>query len=128
MLTEEGFGYAYAKGFFTGFNAATYDRLVQFTTFGQDYYWKKKILGKIYKGAHLLNKKNIVIGTGAVIKPGAVLDAEKGPIIIGKGVTILPNAYIEGPAYIGNNTLVKVGAKIYHGCSIGEWCKVGGEI
>ena len=44
---DKDFGYSYAKGFFTGFNATTYDRLVQFTTFGQDYYWKKKILGKM---------------------------------------------------------------------------------
>jgi UDP-N-acetylglucosamine diphosphorylase/glucosamine-1-phosphate N-acetyltransferase len=83
---------------------------------------------KVYKGTHLLNKKNILFGRNVTIKPGAVLDAEHGPIVIGDNVTILPNAYIEGPAYIGANSIIKVGAKIYHGTSIGEWCKVGGEV
>ena len=89
---------------------------------------KNKITGKVYAGSHLINKKNIIIGKGSIVKPGAVLDAEKGPIIIGKNVTIMPNAVIEGPSFIGDNSIVKIGAKIYHGTSIGKWCKVGGEI
>ena len=40
----------------------------------------------------------------------------------------MPNAVIEGPASIGDRTVVKVGAKIYHGTSIGRECKVGGEV
>lgn len=82
----------------------------------------------IYKGVHILNKKNVILGSKVTIKPGAVLDAEKGPIVIGDGVTIMPNAFIEGPAYIGKNSIIKAGASIYHGTSIGEWCKVGGEV
>ncbi|MBI4810593.1 MAG: transferase, partial [Ignavibacteriales bacterium] len=70
----------------------------------------------------------IIIGKGSKIKPGAVLDAEKGPIIIGINVTIMPNAVIEGPVFIGDNSIIKIGAKIYHGTSIGKWCKVGGEV
>lgn len=88
----------------------------------------KKISGKVHPGVHLINKKKIVIGKGSVIKPGAVLDAEKGPIIIGKNVTIMPNAVIEGPAFIGGNSAIKIGSKIYHGTSIGDYCKVGGEV
>ena len=84
--------------------------------------------GKIYPGAHLVNKKHILIGRGSVIKSGAVLDAENGPIIIGENVTVMPNAVIEGPAFIGDHSIIKVGAKIYHGTSIGERCKVGGEV
>jgi UDP-N-acetylglucosamine diphosphorylase/glucosamine-1-phosphate N-acetyltransferase len=57
-----------------------------------------------------------------------VLDAERGPISIGRNAMILPNAVIEGPAFIGAHTLVKAGAKIYENTSIGEWCKVGGEV
>ncbi len=89
---------------------------------------KKKIYGKIYPGASLLNRKNIIIGRGSVLKPGVVLDAEHGSIIIGKNVTVMPNAVIIGPAYIGDGSIIKVGAKIYHGTSIGERCKVGGEV
>ena len=83
---------------------------------------------KIYRGAELLNRKNIVLGGGSVVKPGAVLDAEKGPIILGPNVTIMPNAVIEGPVFIGEHSIIKAGAKIYHGTSVGARCKVGGEV
>lgn len=89
---------------------------------------EKNMLGKVNPGSHLLNKKNIIIGKGAVVKPGAVLDAEKGPIILGKNVTICPNAVVEGPVFIGDNSIIKAGAKIYANTSIGEVCKVGGEV
>ncbi len=88
----------------------------------------KKILGKINKGVILLNKKNILIGNKSIIQPGVVLNAENGPIIIGKNVTIMSNAVIFGPAFIGDYSIVKVGAKIYPNTTIGEVCKVGGEI
>jgi UDP-N-acetylglucosamine diphosphorylase/glucosamine-1-phosphate N-acetyltransferase len=88
----------------------------------------RKIAGKIGSGVHLLGKKNIMMGKGTVVKPGAVLDAEEGPIIIGNEVTILPNAVIIGPAFVGDHSIIKIGAKIYHGTSIGPWCKVGGEV
>jgi len=88
----------------------------------------KKLKGKVYEGAHLMNAKEILVEEGASVKPGAVLDAENGPILVGKNVTIYPNATIEGPAFIGNNSLIKIGAKIYENTSIGEVCKVGGEV
>ena len=87
-----------------------------------------RIRGKVYPGARLLERKDIFIGEGSKVKPGAVLDAENGPIFIGKNVTIYPNAVIEGPAYVGDGTLIKIGAKIYESTSIGEVCKVGGEV
>jgi UDP-N-acetylglucosamine diphosphorylase/glucosamine-1-phosphate N-acetyltransferase len=91
-------------------------------------YSGNKIKGKIYNGAHLLNENDILIDEGASIKPGVVLDAEGGPIYIGKDAKIFPNAVIEGPAFIGNKTAIKIGAKIYENTSIGEVCKVGGEV
>jgi len=88
----------------------------------------EKIRGKVYPGAHLVNPGNIVIGEGTNIKPGVVLDGENGPVWIGKNVTVFPNAVIEGPAFVGDRTLIKIGAKIYENTSIGEVCKVGGEV
>jgi UDP-N-acetylglucosamine diphosphorylase/glucosamine-1-phosphate N-acetyltransferase len=87
-----------------------------------------KINGKIYDGVYLLNRNNIFIDEGTMIKPGVVLDAENGPIYIGKDAKIFPNAVIEGPAFIGNKSAIKIGAKIYENTSIGEVCKVGGEV
>jgi UDP-N-acetylglucosamine diphosphorylase/glucosamine-1-phosphate N-acetyltransferase len=87
-----------------------------------------QVLGKIYPNATLLDEKNIFIGAGAKIKPGAVLDAEDGPIYIDEGATIMANASVQGPSFVGAKSAIKMGAKIYEGTSIGEVCKVGGEI
>jgi UDP-N-acetylglucosamine diphosphorylase/glucosamine-1-phosphate N-acetyltransferase len=40
----------------------------------------------------------------------------------------MSNTVIYGPCYIGKNSTIKPGAKIYPNTSIGEWCKVGGEV
>jgi UDP-N-acetylglucosamine diphosphorylase/glucosamine-1-phosphate N-acetyltransferase len=86
------------------------------------------ILGKIYEGAHLLNTPQIHIGKEARVKPGVVLDAEKGPIYIARNVEVMPNSFIRGPVFIGEGSIIKAGAKIYENTSIGEMCKVGGEV
>jgi UDP-N-acetylglucosamine diphosphorylase/glucosamine-1-phosphate N-acetyltransferase len=40
----------------------------------------------------------------------------------------MPNATIVGPAFIGARTVIKSGARILEGTSIGPVCKIGGEI
>ena len=89
---------------------------------------KPQILGKVYEGVHLINPSQIHIAEGAKVKPGVVLDAEEGPIYISKNVKIMPNAVMEGPAFIGENSVIKVAGKIYENTTIGETCKVGGEV
>ena len=84
--------------------------------------------GKVYEGTYFLNPSQIYIGKGSKIKPCVVLDAEGGPIYIGENVTIFPNSVVEGPAYIGDETKLKINAKIYENTSIGPVCKVGGEV
>lgn len=86
-----------------------------------------KVIGKICSGTHVLNEGAIHVGEGAKIKPGAVLDAEDGPIWIGESATVGPNAVISGPCYIGEGCMIRPGASI-SASSIGMVCKVGGEI
>jgi len=86
------------------------------------------ISGTIYENVTLINRENIFIDLNAKIKPGVVLDAESGPIYIARDVTIMPNSVIEGPCFIGENSIIKIGAKIYENTSIGKMCKVGGEV
>ncbi len=88
----------------------------------------RKLLGNIHSGTHLLNKKDLIIDRESEIGPGVVLDATQGPVIIGTNVNVMPNAVIIGPAFIGDNTIVKIGSKIYPNTSIGEVCKIGGEV
>jgi UDP-N-acetylglucosamine diphosphorylase/glucosamine-1-phosphate N-acetyltransferase len=82
----------------------------------------------VYPGVQMVGEENIVLGEGSVIRPGAVLDASAGPIAVNDGSIIMPNASIIGPVYIGHNSIVKTGAKILEGTSVGDVCKIGGEV
>jgi UDP-N-acetylglucosamine diphosphorylase/glucosamine-1-phosphate N-acetyltransferase len=79
-------------------------------------------------GVHLLEPDRIHIGEGTRIKPCVAIDAESGPVHIGRGVTISAHVSIQGPAMIGDGTLLQVGANVRAGSHIGPVCKVGGEI
>jgi UDP-N-acetylglucosamine diphosphorylase/glucosamine-1-phosphate N-acetyltransferase len=79
-------------------------------------------------GVTVLNPYHVWIGEGASLKPGAVIDATDGPVVIDEGATVMANAVIVGPAYIGKNSRIKIAAKVYEGTSIGPVCKIGGEI
>lgn len=85
-------------------------------------------VGRVCDGAHLLNDAAIHVGEGSVVKAGAVLDAEAGPVFIGDNVTIHPCAVVQGPCFIGDGCTIQPGASIRSGCSIGMMCKVGGEV
>lgn len=95
-------------------------------------YFVKKFKSSFMKtfptGVHCVNRKGIFVNRGIKIKPGAVLDASKGPICIDKNVFIHPNVVIEGPVYIGESSIIKSGAILYDNVSIGRNCKVGGEV
>jgi UDP-N-acetylglucosamine diphosphorylase / glucose-1-phosphate thymidylyltransferase / UDP-N-acetylgalactosamine diphosphorylase / glucosamine-1-phosphate N-acetyltransferase / galactosamine-1-phosphate N-acetyltransferase len=86
------------------------------------------LAGRICEGVHILNQRAVHVAEGTTIKPGVVLDAENGPIYIGRDVTISPNSSIEGPCYIGDGSLVQPGSALRDAVSIGRRCKVGGEL
>jgi UDP-N-acetylglucosamine diphosphorylase/glucosamine-1-phosphate N-acetyltransferase len=58
----------------------------------------------------------------------AVFNTTSGPIIIDDGATIMEGALLRGPLYVGKNSVVKMGTKLYSGTSLGENSKVGGEL
>ncbi len=87
-----------------------------------------KLLGSIYPNVVILNKKKVYIAPGAVVQPGVVLNAESGPIYISDGAVIMANSFLQGPVFIGANSTIKAGTRIYGGTSIGKLCKVGGEV
>lgn len=84
--------------------------------------------GRVYPGAHVLNSSAVYVGPDAVVKPGAVLDAEDGPIHLDAGALVQPSAVIEGPAYVGPGGQVRPGATIRPNTTLGPGCRVGGEI
>jgi UDP-N-acetylglucosamine diphosphorylase / glucose-1-phosphate thymidylyltransferase / UDP-N-acetylgalactosamine diphosphorylase / glucosamine-1-phosphate N-acetyltransferase / galactosamine-1-phosphate N-acetyltransferase len=88
----------------------------------------KRIHAEIGAGVHLVNEKDIFIDEGAIIKPGVVIDASSGPIVIGKNSVVESNAVIQGPVYIGRSSRIRPLSVIYDNTSIGNVCKVGGEV
>jgi UDP-N-acetylglucosamine diphosphorylase / glucose-1-phosphate thymidylyltransferase / UDP-N-acetylgalactosamine diphosphorylase / glucosamine-1-phosphate N-acetyltransferase / galactosamine-1-phosphate N-acetyltransferase len=82
----------------------------------------------VHRAATLIGKKYIHVGRKSAIGAGAVLDASAGAIFIGNDVKIFPTAVLEGPCFVGDGSMIKVGAKIYGNTSIGPVCKVGGEV
>lgn len=84
--------------------------------------------GQVFAGAHLVDPLHVHIARGARVKPGAVLDAENGPIYLAEDVLIEPNAVLQGPCYVGPKSIVRPGAVIKAGTTIGPVCRVGGEI
>lgn len=71
--------------------------------------------------------ENIFIEEGAIIK-AAVLNAENGPIYIGKNTEIQEGALIRGPFAICEGSTINMGAKLRGDTTIGPFSKVGGEI
>ncbi len=82
----------------------------------------------LYPGVHILNDREVLFGAGATIKPGVVLDAEHGPILIGAGAVLHSNVSVQGPAYLGPGCVVHPMTRLREGVSIGALCKLGGEI
>ncbi len=89
---------------------------------------KDSNIQKVQINGSFINSKNIFLGKNVNILPNVVLDASEGAIIIDDNVKIMSQATIIGPCYIGKNSIIKIGAKIYEKTSIGEWCKIGGEV
>lgn len=80
------------------------------------------------KGVHYLESSQIFINESVKIHPNVVIDATDGAVILDENVKIMAGSTILGPCYIGKSSTIKVGAKIYGNTSIGEVCKVGGEV
>ncbi|NQZ76218.1 MAG: GlmU family protein [Ekhidna sp.] len=70
---------------------------------------------------------DIFLEEGAKVK-AATLNAENGPIYIGKNAEIQEGALIRGPFSIGESSTINMGAKIKGDTTIGPHCKVGGEV
>jgi UDP-N-acetylglucosamine diphosphorylase/glucosamine-1-phosphate N-acetyltransferase len=86
------------------------------------------------KTSHSIPSNNQVISPDAIfLEEGAqvtcsILNAQSGPIYIGKDAQVMEGSIIRGPVTIGAGSIVKMGTKIYGPTAIGPDCRVGGEI
>lgn len=81
-----------------------------------------------------LSKTNQVLGEHPIfLELGAkvecsILNAQEGPIYIGKDAEIMEGSIIRGPFALCEHGQVKMGAKIYGPTTVGPYSKVGGEV
>lgn len=79
-------------------------------------------------GTHVIgNAKDIFISEGAEIY-ASCLNTTDGPIYFGPNTLVMEGCLIRGPFSLGDHGIIKMGAKIYGGTSVGRYSKVGGEI
>ena len=77
--------------------------------------------------ASVIGRENVFIEEGAEVSI-CMINATEGPVYIGKGAKIMEGCLIRGPFVLGENSTLKMGAKIYGGTTLGPHCKVGGEV
>ena len=75
----------------------------------------------------VLHPEKIFLEEGAKVE-FAILNASEGPIYIGKDAEIMEGSMIRGGLALCEHGKINMGAKIYSGCTIGPYCKVGGEL
>jgi UDP-N-acetylglucosamine diphosphorylase/glucosamine-1-phosphate N-acetyltransferase len=75
----------------------------------------------------VLGRSNIFIEEGAKIEC-SVINAETGPVYIGKGAEVMEGCMIRGPFALCEMATLKMGTKVYGATTIGPHSKVGGEI
>ena len=73
------------------------------------------------------SRKDVYVAPGVKVHPMVTIDAEHGPVYIDEGAEILPFTRIEGPCYIGKDSIL-LGANCREGNSIGPCCRIGGEV
>lgn len=85
-------------------------------------------LGNIHTSNIIQNDENIYVGDNASIGAGSVIDATNGSVIISNDTKIDIGSLIQGPVYIGPNSIINPGTKLRGNVVLGSYCKVGGEI
>ncbi len=71
--------------------------------------------------------ENIFVEEGASIK-SVILNAEQGPIYIGKNATIQEGSIVIGPVSVDEGSVVVWGSKIRPNTTLGPYSKAGGEV
>ncbi len=84
--------------------------------------------GEVSPRAALENPENVYIGEGAKIKPGAVLDAEKGFVYVSPGAVVEPQAVLAQNIFLGESAVVRTGANLHSCVTIGKMSRIGGEV
>lgn len=66
------------------------------------------------------------VSPGASLERPVFFDTRRGDVVVEKGAEIQAFSRIEGPAYIGENTVIR--SALIRGSTIGPHCRIGGEL
>jgi UDP-N-acetylglucosamine diphosphorylase / glucose-1-phosphate thymidylyltransferase / UDP-N-acetylgalactosamine diphosphorylase / glucosamine-1-phosphate N-acetyltransferase / galactosamine-1-phosphate N-acetyltransferase len=88
---------------------------------------QKRKSQRISKTNKVTKPGNIFIEKGAIVE-NCFLNAVEGPIYIGKNSLIMEGTAIRGPFACGEKSIIKMNSKIYGATTIGPHCTAGGEI
>jgi UDP-N-acetylglucosamine diphosphorylase/glucosamine-1-phosphate N-acetyltransferase len=91
------------------------------------FYIKNKDLNTNPESGNLIIGDRVYIEHGAKVM-GATLNSSDGPIYISKGAEVMEGSNLRGPLIIMENSVIKMGSKIYGSTTIGPFCKIGGEL
>ena len=80
-----------------------------------------------YGTGNLFIGDRIYIEDGAKIN-GATLNSSDGPIYISKSAEVMEGSNLRGPLVVMEDSVIKMGSKIYGPTTIGPSCKIGGEL
>ncbi|MFO7720504.1 MAG: GlmU family protein [Gillisia sp.] len=76
---------------------------------------------------NVLSAENIFIEKGAKVE-FSTLNASEGPIYIGADAEVMEGCLVRGPFALCENSVLKMGSKIYGPTTVGPFSKVGGEV
>ena len=93
----------------------------------KEYFPISKLENTSNDGIHLINDNDIYIKSPELIKNNVTIDASNGPVIIDDNVEIQSFSFLQGPLFIGKDSVVRPHSFI-RGSVIGPVSKVGGEI
>lgn len=88
---------------------------------------KGRVSQPISSTNNILGVHNVFLEEGVTME-FATLNADLGPIYIGKDAVIMEGALIRGPFAICEHSSVRMGAKVYGPTTIGPYCNIGGEV
>ncbi len=90
-----------------------------------DAHWWRHV-NKADCGMEVLGQRDqLIVDPSANIEPFVVADTRGGPVILDRDVTVHSFTRLEGPCYVGPETIL-LGAKL-RGGTIGPRCRIGGE-
>jgi UDP-N-acetylglucosamine diphosphorylase/glucosamine-1-phosphate N-acetyltransferase len=87
----------------------------------------RKSVGIQDKHTRVYNESNIFVEEGVTIR-AAILNAEDGPIYLGKNSNVQEGAIIKGPFVLCEGSVVNMGGKMRGDTTVGPYSKIGGEV